>query len=324
MLAAALAAVPEAATPERLTLAVARESPGAPVYAGEPAALRIVLRNNTAGPLMLPDWEHFPVVNVSVLIAGYPGASGKGERAVHGWEPAALQKSDFRELPAGETTVARTFTALLPGQASVEVRVTVPAAADAYRSLADGKTVRVENAWTGDIAANLTVDVPAAISPSMKARYDRYRERLADPLVPAEQKGRLLVGVAGEKHYFAARLLRETAEGLKPGPMRDAATGCLLGLAKFGSGYEAIPLLVQAMNDPNVAQPTREDLLAWAADAILAKGVVAVNEQAWYVWPEALLKSARQAIEQMTKDRNPYLGQRAKDALRRIDAPPGK
>jgi len=304
--------------PDPLSVSVARDQPSAPVYAGEAVALRVTLHNNTSGPIMLPDWEHFPLVDVRARIAGYPGARGERQDTPGEWKGGPFQKGDFRPLAPGETAVVRTVTPLLPGK--MQVTVTVLNEGSAYQSLADGKTVRMENAWTGRVYAHLAADIPATLSPAMKARYAEHRERLADPLVPAEQKGRLLVKIAGEKHYFAARLLRETADGLTPGPMRDAAIGGLTDLAKFGTAYESIPLLLQAMNDANMAQLTRENLLAWAADALAANGRARIGDQAWYVWPEALRKSALEAIAQMTKDRNPYLGAKAKEALRRIGA----
>jgi len=308
--------------PDPLSVSVARERPDAPLCAGEPVALKITLHNSAPGPMMLPDWEHFPLVDMKAKITDYPGARGEGQDTPSEWRGGPFQKSDFRQLPPGATDISRTVTPLLPGK--MHLTVTVLSDANSYQSLTDGKTVRVDSAWTGRVHAHLAIDVPATPSAAMKARYDEYRERLADPLVPGEQKGWLMVKVAGEKHYFAAKFLRETAEALKPGPMRDAAIGCLTDLAKFGTGYEAIPMLVQAMNDQNVAQQTRENLLAWAADALAAKGRVHINDQAWYVWPEALRKSARDAIAGMTKDRNPYLGARAKDALRRLEPAPEK
>ena len=309
--------------PDPLSVSVARERPDAAVCAGEPVALKITLHSSAPGPMALPDWEHFPLVDVKARITDYPSARGEGQDAPSEWKGGPFQKSDFRQLPQGATDVLRTVTPLMPGK--MHLTITVASDANSYQSLTDGKTVRVASAWTGRVYAHLMIDVQAAPSAAMKARYDEYRERLADPLVPGEQKGWLMVKVAGEKHYFAARFLRETAEGLKPGPMRDAAIGCLTDLAKFGTGCEAVPLLVQAMNDQNVAQPTRENLLAWAAEALAAKGRVHIDDQAWYVWPEALRKSARDAIVEMTKDRNPYLGSRAKDALRRLSGePPGK
>jgi len=318
LLGAVILAAPVDWPPDPLSVSVARDQPDAAVYAGEPVALRITLHNAAPGPMMLPDWEHFPVIGVGAKIADYPGARGEGQDTPSEWKGGPFQKSDFRQLAPGETAVVRTLTPLLPGR--MVVTVTVLNEGNSYQALTDGKTVRVDSAWTGRVYAHLAVDVPATISPVLKARYDECRERLADPLVPAEQKGRLLLKVAGEKHYFAARFLRETAEGLKPGPMRDAAIGCLADLARFGTACESVPLLVQAMNDPNVAQLARENLLAWAADTLAAKGRVRIGDQAWYVWPEPLRKTALEAVEQMTKDRNPYLGARAKEALKRLSA----
>jgi len=65
--------------PDPLSVSVARDQPDAPVYAGEPVALRITLHNAAPGPMMLPDWEHFPVIGLGAKITDYPGARGEGQ-----------------------------------------------------------------------------------------------------------------------------------------------------------------------------------------------------------------------------------------------------
>lgn len=316
----AAAAAPEKAPADAIAVRVARAAPDAPVCPGEPVALRLTLENRTGKPLMIPDWEFFAeMIDIRVRITGYPGASGadEPEKPRPPWEGRPFQARDFRELPPGETVVMRSVTPMLPGKACVTVTVYGPSAE--YRALTDGRPQRVKNGWTGRAEAGLALEVPAAESAAMKDRYAECRERLRDPLVPAEQKGRLLVQVAGEKHYFAARFLREAHDALPAGPMRDAAIGGLLALAKLGTGHEAAPLLLKSMGDPNVAQPQRELILAWAEESLAQKGRLPVADQAWYTWPDEHLKAARAAIEQLTGDRNPYLAARAKEALRRLE-----
>ena len=209
--AAVSADVPAAA--DRITISVACDQPKAPVRAGEPLAIRITLRSAAPKPLMVPNWDHFAEeMDVRVSIAGYPGEHGnEAAAAAAPWQGVPFQRGDFRELPPGETAVVRTVTPRLPGKARIAVAFESPS--DTYLALTDGKPVRLENAWTGRITAAIDVDVPPQMSAEMKKRYDETRERLADPLVPGEQRGRLLAIVADEKHYFAAKakeLLRKS------------------------------------------------------------------------------------------------------------------
>jgi hypothetical protein len=320
-LGAAAAPAPEPPKADAVTLSVSRETPDAPVYAGEPLALRITLRNPTAGPLMVPNWEHFAdQVSVQVAVTGYPGESGNAGQPPATWDGGPFQKGDFRALAPGETVITRDPVPLLPGKARITVGFHGPS--DTYLSLTDGKKVRLQNAWTGHLYATLTLDVSADISPQMKQRYDDVRRQLADPLVPGEQKGRLLALVAEEKHYWAVRFLQEAAAGLPPGPMRDAAVLQLLKLAKLGTAYEAIPLLLASITDVNANQQMRLAILEWAVASLEEKGRMAIADQAAYTWPDALQKQARASIEAATKDRNPYFAARARDLLRRLSETP--
>ena len=319
LLLAALGAAAPAEEAPAVAVTVSRVGPDVPACPGEAVPLRLALVNRTGRPVMLPDWELFAeMIDVAVRIADFPGAGGEAapDRPASLWEGRPFQKRDFRALAPGETIIDRAATPVLPGKMRVTVTLSNPL--DTYRSLTDGKTLRIENGWKGLAQAALTVDVTAAESPAMKVRYADYRERLADPLVPAEQKGRLLDAVAREGHYLAARFLRQAAANLRPGPMRDAAIDGLLRLAKAGPGYEHIPCLLQALGDPNVAQPQREQLLAWAAESLIRKGRLSVADQADYTWPDALQRTAREAIESATKDRNPYFAARAREALKQV------
>ncbi|MCX5675367.1 MAG: hypothetical protein NTX87_10215 [Planctomycetota bacterium] len=324
LLAAFLAAAGQASakTPAGLiTISVARDQADAPVRAGEPLAIRITLRNATPGPLMVPDWEHFAEeIDVRVSITGYPGEHGnEAAAAAAPWPGVPFQRGDFRELPPGETTVVRTVTPLLPGKARITVAFESPS--DTYLALTDGKPVRMETAWTGHIDAAIDVDVPPEMSAEMKKRYNEMRERLADPLVPGEQRGRLLAIVADEKHYFAARFVQEMSKSLPAGAMRDAALWQLAKLAKAGAGYEGIPALLDAMTDANVEQTLRVALLEWAALSLTQKGRLPIAEQAIYVWPDDLLKRAREQMKRLTEDSNPYFAAKAKELLRRAEEP---
>ena len=318
-----------------LAASVALDQPGARAYVGEPLAIRITLKNSSGGPLMVPEWDLFPdMLTVRVAITGYPGGGGKGEKGPGPlkssgvldpflpWEGGTFQKSDFRPLAPGETAIIRTVTPLLPGRAAITVGIHSPS--DRYRALTDGRECRIERGWTGHIYASMTVEIPAEVSPQMKVRYDELRQRLADPIIPADQKGRLLALVGDEQHYFAARFLREMAEALPAGPLRDAAVWQLLKLAKLGTAYESIPLLLGKMTDLNTKQDIRVAILDWTAESLRQAGRLPIDDQAMYAWPDGLLKQARDQVQRLTQDANPYFAARAKDALRQLEAPPAK
>jgi len=327
MLACASAVAEDAAKPaaasRAVTISVAREQPEAPIRVGEPLALRITLTNTTGKPLTVPDWDHFAdEVSVRVTITGYPGASGKQEETAATWEGGPFQRGDFRDLAPGKTVIARTVVPMLPGKARITVGFHGPS--DTYMALTDGKPVKQATAWVGHLYASLEVEAPAEMSPEMTKRFDEVRERLADPLMPAEQKGRLLAIMADEKHYFATQFIAEHRQSLPPGPMRDAAIWQLLKLAKLGAAYKWIDLVLEGMNDPNVEQSIRVAILEWTADALAQKGRYPILDQAFYQWPDDLLKRGRDQMKRATEDPNPYLAAKAKELLKRVDEAAGK
>ena len=312
------AAVPQAAPADAVTISVARDLPDVRPYAGEPLALRITLKNSTGASVMVPDWDHFTTdeVDVRLTITGYPGESGPAETTSGFWDTSTFQKGDFRPLPPGETVLVRTVVPMVPGKARITVGFHSPS--DMYVSLTDGRKTLLERAWTGHVYAGLTVNVPDEISPAMKKRYDDVRGQIADPLVPAEQKGRLMQVVAAENHIFAERFIRDLCTSLPAGRMRDVAIFELLKLAKVGTAYECVPLLLKWMGDAGIDQDTRVAIVDWAADALAHKGRMVIADQAFYTWPEAVRKQAREELQRMTKDSNPYFAARARDDLKRI------
>jgi hypothetical protein len=317
--AALLWLAPAALAAEPVTISVALEKPDATACVGEPLALTVIIKNNTGKPLMIEDWER-DSLDADVTVGGYPG--GENVEAleilmVHGGGPSELMKNDFRELPPGETKVLRSVTPMIPGKAHVTVQLMC--GRDAWVSGRDGKKQTWENGWKGLAIATLDVPVPAEPSPAMKKHYEDVQRQLDEETMAPDQKGRLLVKVGQEKHYFAARFLKTYAEKQPAGPLRDAAVWQLLQLAKTGTGYEAIPLLLGRMTDVNTNQDTRVAILDWAAAELASGATTHIAYQADYAWPEALKKQAREAIKKATEDPNPYLAQRAKDALRKLD-----
>jgi hypothetical protein len=315
--AAAAPAATEKPAAQPVTISAALEPPDTTAYVGEPVTVLVTMKNSTGKPLMILDWEHFESeVAVLAVVTGYPGEAGNTFKPENTWTMTDAMKGDYRQLPPGETVVRRSVTPMLPGKLNLAVTLISPA--DTWRAGTDGKERTWENGWKGRATAGLAVPVAAEMSADMKKRYDDVRRQLEDPLIPAEQKGRLLGIMGSEKHYFAARFLREFAEKQPAGPLRDAAVWQLAKLAKADTAYEAIPLLLRWMTDSGTKQEIRVSILDWAGAMLAGGATTFIADQAVYTWPEALQKQAREAIQKMTEDSNPYLASRAKDALRKL------
>ena len=122
---------------------------------------------------------------------------------------------------------------MLPGKAMAGVRWDSPSDMVAV-ARRPGRNRYWDNAYRAKTVNFLDVNVSAETSPAMKKRYEDVQRQLDDPIIPPDQKGQLLNIVGNEKHYFAAKFLREYAEKQAAGPLRDAAVWQLLKLAEGG------------------------------------------------------------------------------------------
>jgi hypothetical protein len=298
------------------------------VFVGRTVPVRVVVRNTTAGPLMVLDWEKLPslrddMVPLRVTIWDYPGQNrprgGRGTTA--GFFGSTWTKDHYRALPPGETVIERSFVPMLPGRA--RIRGDFCNSHNIFYTFPENRTrekeVKWENAWVGRAFDTTDVSVADRQSAEDQERYDGYRLTLQDPATSADEKLKILAEVAGEKHYFAARFIRETYDAAEPGRVKEAALRHLVDLAMFGTAYESFPLLVKVMEQDDAPQNIRLTLLEWIGK-VLARGYQELAEQAFHRYPEPLQEEARQAIGRLAQGRNPLVAAKAQEVLKRLEA----
>jgi hypothetical protein len=300
-------------------IAVAVDSKTGQLHVGEPTTVRVVIRNTTSRPVRLVDWEKNPrSLEVGLRITERPSppdaprdgpeAAAEGVRST--W--AAPSKDWFRELPPGDTVLARTVTPLVPGWAEVGVRLASTTAL--YRD-AGGEEVRVADVWLGRAASSVRLPVASEMPADMKERCEVLRKRVTDTSVPSGARKRMLAEAAAAKHYFAARFLQEVYQALPPGPVRTAALEHLVDLAKLGTAYEAMPVLLGAMGSSLVPVETRVEILDWVANVLERRGLQPVADQGVHVYPEPLRDQARAAVRRLVFAGDPEVASRARRAV---------
>ena len=295
-----------------------------PAHVGQEVTARIILRNTTSGPLMVLDWEKYGlrgqkyILPFEVRINDYPG-EGRGTRGMRGGGMISgpYLESWFRALPPGETVVERSFTPMLPGTA--HLRGGLECWTDKYGNWGE-EPKRWPNGWVGYAYGHATVKVASDLPAETRQRYDKYRRTLQDPEAPAEEKLKALAQVAGEKHYFAARFVRETYDAAEPGRAKEAALRHLVDLAMFGTAYESFPLLVKVMEQDDAPQDIRLTLLGWIGEILVRQGYQRLAEQAIHQYPAPFQEEARQAIKSLAQDRNPFVAAKAQEVLKALDA----
>jgi len=298
------------------------------VFVGRTLPVHVVVRNTTAGPLMVLDWEKLSppsrdqMVSLQIRVWDYPGQNrpqgGIGTTA--GFFASTWTKDHYRALPPGETVIELSFTPMLPGRARIRGDFcnshNIFWYESAPREVEEGKW---ENGWVGRAFDTINVSVADRLSAEDQERYDGYRRTLQDPETSADEKLKTLAEVAGEKHYFAARFIRETYDDAEPGRVKEAALRHLVDLAMFGTAYESFPLLVKVMEQEDAPQDIRLTLLEWIGK-VLARGYQELAEQAFHRYPEPLQEEARQAIKNLAQDRNPFVAAKAQEVLKRLEA----
>ena len=294
------------------------------VYVGKPLHLKVILHNTTDKPLLIQDWQKCPhVITLQMATKDYPGQSG-GSWGPIGFGRTLVWRGGLRSLPPGETVVERfitlagntvverSITPMIPGDVRIAVQVWCPANAL-------GETKEEKASWQGKTRGYTEVLVSSEMSSEMAARFEMWKKKLNDPEATEEEQLKILADAAAEKHYFAAHFIRDACGTLPPGPVREAAIKHLVGLAKFGTAYESFPFLLEVMGDDKTPQETREDLLGWVGEILKDHGHKYLAGQAWHHYPEPLLKQAKDLVEQLAKDRNPYVAAKAREVLKALE-----
>ncbi|MGB2614458.1 MAG: hypothetical protein WBD63_01090 [Phycisphaerae bacterium] len=295
-----------------LKVAIEAVNVRAGVYVGKPLHLKVILHNTTDKSLLIQDWEKcLHVINLRLDTKDYPGQSG-GRWGPIGFGRPRLWRGGLRSLPPGETVVERSITPMIPGDLRIAVQVWCPANVL-------GETKEEKASWQGKAQDHMGVFISAEMSAEMKTRHEDCRAEIERPTVPVEKKLEILAAVAEEKHYFAARFIRETYDAAEPGRVKEAALRHLVDLAMFGTAYESFPLLVKVMEQDDAPQDIRLTLLGWIGEILARQGYQGLAEQAIHLYPAPLQEEARQAIQRLAQDRNPFVAAKAQEVLKRLE-----
>jgi len=293
----------------QVSVEVADTKPGAVV--GAPMRLKVILRNTTQKPLLVQDWEKSPhVIILALATKDIPGQS------VGSWGPIGFSKPLVlpvarRPVPPGDTIAERSITPMIPGHLRIAVQVWCPAGPP-------DETSGEKAIWQGRARAALEIRIPADMPEDMKTRYADYQKRLNDSGLPLSDKMEILAKVAAEKHYFAARFIREACDTLSVGSLKDSAIEHLAKLARFGTAYESFPFLLNALSDDKTPVEARRVLLDWIAQVAEAGWYQRLGEQVSYSYPEPLRKQGLDALNRVSTGRDPYLAAKAADILKRL------
>jgi len=321
-LVAALAALGAAAATDPVTareadpvgLTVTIASDRGRVNVGEPMAVRIIITNREKAPVEVVDWEKNVQGLVTALriepVPGQPTRFPPAHRMPNLW--AAPAKDWFRTLPPGETVLDRSIVPLVPGWATVTV--TFSSTTELYRD-PSGREQRVAGAWLGAVSGQARVEVSSEMPEAMKKQCEAIRRRATDPKLTDDDRIGAVAEAAAGKDYFAARCVQELYQALAPGPVKQAALAQLAALAKFGTAYDAMPLLVEAMGSGATPQAVRLDLVAWVEAVLAASGRADVGDQAVHVYPEPLRTQARDVLRRMVADPDAEVAARARQVV---------
>ncbi len=311
---AAGAARGEGGEPVRVAVGFAEDAPEPAV--GTKLPVVILVHNASDRPWKVLDWAKNPkALEPHVFIAPAPVAPKQEplpELARNQW--VASSDDWFRDLPPGDTRLSIDVVPMLAGWLHVAATLQSTTALVVDEN---GPTRRLDGVWLGRTTGQVRVHVPDEVPPERAKRYEAARRALLDASKPDEVRREVLDAVAAERHLFAARFLRDVYPALPPGPLQNAALAHLVALAKFGTGYEAVPVLLVAAGRPTAPGDVRLAILEFLRTLLGARGRQTLAGQMAYTHPEPLLDQARGTIRRLVTDPDAAVAARARKIVER-------
>jgi len=299
--------------------------PPAVLHVGDKIKAGMVLENISGSDVLLPDSERNNVRFCAqwysyLCYETFPGKTGDlhfgpvGESII---TPDQGKEVYSPLAPKAKTPeVVDSHMLLLPGKALLPVMFTSRRGIHLLHLGPDGKW-NGPRWWSGTVLAEMPLVISDEIPPAMKQQYDRVRALLAAPDKPNAEKLKALAEVAGQKHLFAARFVREIWQGQANPAIKAAALEHMATLLELGTAYEALGDLLDVLADESAPAPIRRRILAVMPDLRLKhpNPGLRVEDQGYYELPAALRDKAAQAIESVAKGRDPFLAVEARKVL---------
>ena len=291
-------------------------------FVGDKIQLVASLKNNLDRDLFVPDWE-VPRVKDEVWtyqskVFDFPGyVAGPGWGSGRGSKVPILK---FRKLEAGGTSasVSREFTLLLPGKMYVSARFKNRKVLCLKKINGEKKRVPYPGATKSNVFSGLTIEIDSEMSPEMSARYEKHLAIILDKTQAVETRLPILDKVAGEKHYFAVKFVRDIWTKADEGLLKGVALKHLVSLVEFGTAYEALPDLLEALEDESTSPPVRKQILdIFARMSLVDKQVsgLRIVGSGFYVLPNELHQRTLAVVKTIATGKDPQLAAKAKEIL---------
>ncbi|MDZ7620365.1 MAG: hypothetical protein U1E05_25465, partial [Patescibacteria group bacterium] len=293
-------------------------------YVGDEIAVAATVTNISETDLFIPDWDQpslkfMPIWQLNADVREFPGQTkgrpvGRGSGAsgmpeLRGWE----------QLEAGATSRAKTqeFVAMLPGMVCIDATFNCDFLA--VQRMTEKGQERFFPYRRGVVLShdNVSITLPAMTSPAMAAKYRHARETILDDETTLEERLEALSRIAGQKHYFAARFVLDIWKHAKTLEVKEAALLHLIDLLGFGTAYEAMPELLDALADDLMPLDARKRMLNVLDTMHLTSEYPGfrIADMAGYRLPEAVHRKALEVIRELTSSAEPALAEKAREIL---------
>ncbi|MBN2024095.1 MAG: hypothetical protein JW809_15030 [Pirellulales bacterium] len=274
--------------------------------------------------LLLPDWdqptlEFMPMWRLAAEVKGIPGetrdwfpSSGRGGSG-------GVENLEWEPLGVGKTSRPKQdrFVVMIPGQ--MTIHATFNCRFLGAKRMTDKGLKRFYPYRRGPpITQSVSFDVPAHMSPAMTEKYDQLSKTMLDENVSVEERLAALRQVSDEKHYFAARLVWTIWKQAQDQEVRDAALLRLIDLLEFGTAYEAMPDLLDALaqdTTPLVARKRMLDVLG-KMDLHKERPGLRIADVAGYCLPKPVHDKALDVVGRLTHSTNATLAEKATTLLK--------
>lgn len=293
---------------------------------GDKIAVAATVTNIFDSDLFIPDWnqpslKNSPMWKLYVEVKAFPDAT-------EGWHPqsgyggtARIESSDGERLGAGKTSRAKTgaFVAMLPGKMTIY-------ATFSCRFLGIQRTTEkgLERFHYPYRRATVlshgeqSITLPAKMSPAMAEEYGRLSETILSDETRAKERLETLGQVARQKHYFAARFVWDIWKKTKDSKVKSAALLHLIDLLEFGTAYQAMPELLDALTDDATPLDARGRMLDVLGKMYLTSKYPGfrIADMAGYQLPEKVHRKALEVIGKLANSPEPALAEKARQILK--------
>ncbi len=278
-------------------------------YVGDEVEVAATVTNISESVLLIPNWDqpslqNEPMWQLYADVKSFPDATkGRPMTTFHGGT-GSVDSPDCKQLAAANTSQPKTkkFVTMLPGKMSIYA--TFSCTFLGVERMAEKGIKRFDYPYRRAVVMShgeQAITLPANMSPTMAAEYEQLSKTILRQETPVKERLNILSRVARQKHYFAARFVWDIWKQTKDSEVKNAALLHLIDLLEWGTAYETMPELLDALAEEATPLDARKRMLDVLGKMYLTSEYPGfrIADMAGYRLPEGVHRKALKVIKQL-------------------------